>query len=259
MAGEGTSGTTGRVAGLDGCPGGWVCVRWDGATTARAERVTDLALLFDGADAPCLAAIDIPLGLPERAGPGGRAPERLVRPHLGQRQSSVFSVPARAAVEASAGEGDERARYLRACGVARETSDPPRSMSKQCFHILPKVLEADRLLRARTDLRERLFECHPEVSFWAMNGRREVPVPKKIKGRVNPAGLDVRLALLADVGFPTKGITAAAARALGAGFDDLVDACAAAWTARRLRDGLALRFPDPPARDGHGLRIAIHA
>ncbi|MEW6256618.1 MAG: DUF429 domain-containing protein [Pseudomonadota bacterium] len=259
MAGQTAGEATGRVAGLDGCPGGWVCVRWDGASHALAERLSDLALLFEGADAPHLAAIDIPLGLPERAGAGGRAPERLVRPHLGGRQSSVFSVPARAAVEAGAGEGEERARYVRACAVARATSDPPRSMSKQCFHILPKVLEAGRLLRARADLRERLFECHPEVSFWAMNGRREVPVPKKIKGRVNPAGLEARLALLAAAGFPTQGITAAAARALQAGFDDLVDACAAAWSARRIQDGVAMRFPDPPEQDAHGLAVAIHA
>lgn len=259
MAGQTGGAATGPVAGLDGCPGGWVCVRWDGASHAVAERLTDLASLFDRVGAPQVAAIDIPLGLPERVGAGGRAPERLVRPHLGMRQSSVFSVPSRAAVEASAGDGDERTRYVRACAVARATSDPPRSLSKQCFHILPKVLEADRLLRARADLRGRLFECHPEVSFWAMNGRREVLVPKKIKGRVNPAGLEARLALLAAAGFPTQGITAASARALRVGFDDLVDACAAAWTARRIRDGEALRYPDPPAQDAYGLAVAIHA
>lgn len=249
----------GRVAGLDGCPGGWVCVTWSRAGEVRARRITDLVELFLGPDAPDLAAIDIPLGLPDRAGPGGRAPERLVRPGLKARQSSVFSVPSRAAVEASAGAGEERARYLRACAVARDTSDPPRAMSKQCFHILPKILEADRLLRHRPDLRARLLECHPEVSFWAMNGEAEVPVAKKVKGRVNEPGLAFRLRLLEDAGFPVSGIDRAAARALGAGFDDLVDACAAAWTARRILDGRARRFPDPPDTDRFGIPVVIHA
>lgn len=249
----------GGVAGLDGCPGGWVCVTWDGADGVRLRRMPDLSALFEDAGAPELAAIDIPLGLPERAGPGGRAPERLVRPGLNRRQSSVFSVPSRAAVEASAGEGDERERYVRACAIARATSDPPRAMSKQCFHILPKILEADRLLQQQPDLRARLLECHPEVSFWAMNGCAEVPVPKKVKGRVNEPGLTFRLGLLKAAGFPISGIDRAAARALDAGFDDLVDACAAAWTARRVRQGAALRFPDPPERDGFGIPMSIHA
>lgn len=249
----------GRVAGLDGCPGGWVCVRWDGAADVMARRLTALAMLFDDTDAPEVAAIDIPIGLPERAGPGGRAPERLVRPLLGMRQSSVFSVPSRAAVEASAGEGDARERYLRAASVARVTSDPSRSLSKQCFHILPKVLEVDLLLRARPDVRARLHECHPEVSFWAMNGGRPVEQAKKVKGRVHEEGLAFRLSLLEQAGFPVACITRESARALGAGFDDLVDACAAAWTARRIHAGIAVRFPEPPEVDRFGIPVAIHA
>lgn len=247
-----------RVAGLDGCRGGWVCVWWDGGDGIGAVRIDDLASLFAGAEAPDLAAIDIPLGLPDRAGPGGRAPERLVRPRLGMRQSSVFSVPSRAAVEAG-GEGTEGERYARICAMARATSEPPRAISKQCFHILPKILEADRLLRARLDLHARLFECHPEVSFWAMNGQSEVTAPKKVKGRPSEGGLDLRRTLLSEAGLPMAGMTRETARALGAGYDDLIDACAAAWTARRIADGLALRFPDPPERDVAGIPVAIHA
>lgn len=246
----------GPYAGLDGCPGGWVCVRWDGAGEPTARHLDRLTEVFDAGVGPDVAAIDIPLGLPERVGGGGRAPERLVRPKLGMRQSSVFSVPARAALEAG-GEGSEAERYARICAVARATSEPPRALSKQCFHILPKILEADALLQARPDLP--LFECHPEVSFWAMNGQREVPAPKKVKNRPNDPGLDLRRALLAAAGLPMDGMTRVHAHALKVGYDDLIDACAAVWTARRIALGLALRFPDPPERDALGLRIAIHA
>ena len=62
---------------------------------ACAVFATFAALL---ADAPGEAAIavDMPIGLPDRTGAGGRGPEALVRRHLGARQSSVFAIPSRA-------------------------------------------------------------------------------------------------------------------------------------------------------------------
>ncbi len=247
------------VAGLDGCRGGWVVALWDGIAPLRLKRIARLAELFEGPDAPQIAAIDIPIGLPDRAGAGGRGAERLVRPLLGARQSSVFSVPSRAAVMAGLGPDDERTRYLSACAVARATSDPPKAVSKQAFHIFPKIAEADALLRDRPDLILRLLECHPEVAFWAMNGQRALDLPKKVKSRPFPAGLDLRLGLLAASGVPIDKLSAQTALALKAGLDDLVDACACLWTARRALYGKALRFPDPPGRDALGLMVAIHA
>lgn len=246
-------------AGLDGCPGGWIAALWDGTGPLRLLRLPAIADLFDGSRAPRLAAIDIPIGLPDRLGPGGRGPERLVRPLLGQRQSSVFSVPSRPAVEAGLGPGDERARYQAACAMARATSEPPRAVSKQCFHIFPKMAEADRLLRAHPALTTRLLECHPEVAFWAMNGEKALPLPKKVKGRPSAEGLALRIGLLAEAGLPTDALSAQTALALKAGLDDLVDACACLWTARRALSGKVLSFPDPPGRNTLGLPVAIHA
>jgi predicted RNase H-like nuclease len=40
---------------------------------------------------------------------------------------------------------------------------------------------------------------------------------------------------------------------------DLIDACAAAWTAIRVARREAVSFPDPPERDAFGLPIAIWA
>lgn len=246
-------------AGLDGCRGGWVLARWDGADGLRLSRIPAVALLFGGPDAPDIAAIDMPIGLPETSGLGGRVAERAVRPKLGMRQSSVFSVPARAAVMAGLGEGDEGERYRAACAAARAHSDPPRAVSRQCFHLFPKIGELDELLRARPELRELLVECHPEVAFWAMNAQVPLELPKKVKNRPYPPGIDLRRGLLAAAGVPTDALTEQGARALGAGLDDLVDACACAVTAKRVAEGKALRFPDPPGRDAFGLPIAINA
>lgn len=247
------------AAGLDGCRGGWIAAMWDGSGPLRLVRLDCLADLFDGLDAPRLAAVDIPIGLPDRVGPKGRAPERLVRPLLGGRQSSVFSVPSRAAVEAGLGPDEEGTRYRAACATARATSDPPRAVAKQSFHIFPKIAEADLLLRTQPPLRERLLECHPEVAFWALNGEKALDLPKKVKGRPFPEGIALRLRLLAAAGIPTDALSAQTALALKAGLDDLVDAAACLWTARRAMNGKALRFPDPPERDTYGLPVAIHA
>ena len=110
--------------------------------------------------APALVAVDMPIGLPDRAGYGGRAAEIAVRRLLGERQSSVFSVPSRAAM---------MPRLPRACRVALATSEPPRKVSKQWFHLAPEIREIDDVLSAGRSDRARL-RVHPELAFWRLNG-----------------------------------------------------------------------------------------
>jgi len=43
-----------------------------------------------------------------------------------------------------------------ACAAALATSDPPRKVSKQCFHIFPRIREIDALLRAAPAWRDRI-------------------------------------------------------------------------------------------------------
>lgn len=248
-----------RVLGMDGCPGGWACLYWDGAQGLEILRLPSVEAAMAHLGPQGFAAIDMPIGLPERSFPGGREAERAVRPLLGMRQSSVFSVPSRAAVEAGADETiPEAERYRHACTVARATSEPPRAISKQAFAIFPKIREIDLLLQRRPDLVTRLWECHPEVSFRTMLGEA-VPVPKKVKGRISEEGLAVRRDRLAEAGFPVGDLTRETARRLRMGWDDLVDAAACAWTAWRIGTGVALSYPDPPERDAKGLPVAIRA
>ena len=166
------------VAGVDGCPAGWIAVLRDTAV-AGSERVVVTSRFADLIEAgPAVIAVDMPIGLPDRIGPGGRGPETALRPHLGERQSSVFSVPSRSAVYAM--------DYREACTLAAATSDPPRKVSKQAFFLFPKIREIDGLLLARADLRGRVFESHPEGVFMTLNDGMALSEPKKVKGR--PAG-----------------------------------------------------------------------
>lgn len=118
-----------RLPGRLGCrfgPSGGdeVCVR-------IARRFSDV---LAAREEPTIVTVDIPIGLPDYIGPEGRGPERLIRPLLGARQSSVFSVPPRAAIYA--------ADFGSACAAAVEGSTPPRKVSKQLFMPPPTLVHA---------------------------------------------------------------------------------------------------------------------
>lgn len=191
-------------------------------------------------------AVDMPIGFPQGS---GRQAEREVRARLGERQSSVFSVPSRAAVMC--------ADYGLACSTNLACSDPPKKVSKQIFHIFPKMREIDALMQPA--LQSRIFEVHPQLAFWAMNGSKPLPLPKKVKGRPHEPGLALRRALLEAAGFPLRSLPEALYRAGDVGADDLLDACACAWSARRIAEGRSIRFPADPPLDARGLRMEINA
>lgn len=248
------------AAGVDGCKAGWVAVIRHGADVPPQARVFGsfealLAALPDDA----VVAVDMPIGLPDFTTRGGRGPEALVRPLLGQRQSSVFSIPSRAAVHAEPAEftnlEDWYAAHRRASAAAMATSDPPRGVSIQAFGIFAKIREIDALMIARPELRSRVVESHPEVAFWRLNGGAAMRLPKKIKGSVNPQGMEERKALLARVGLDRSFLDQTPPR--GAGADDLLDACAMLLIAEQHRRGATMSFPEPPGRDAYGIPVAI--
>jgi predicted RNase H-like nuclease len=238
------------LAGVDGCRSGWIAafVRPD-LRDVRVRIVARFADVPAAPEAPAVIAVDIPIGLPERAGQGGRAAENAVRPLLGARQSSVFSVPSREAVEA--------ADYRDACRIALATSEPPRKVSRQLYMLAPKIREVDACLRADATLAGRVFEVHPEVAFWRLNSEQALSEPKKVKSQCYEPGLALRRRLLIAAGFSDAVVAAMPPK--GAGADDLLDALACAAVARRIHMGLARPFPDPPERDALGVPMAIWA
>lgn len=247
------------VAGLDGCKAGWIAVVAEPNRPAHACVVARFADLVARLPDDSVFAVDMPIGLPAFTRHGGRGPEVLVRRLLGERQSSVFSIPSRAAVYAADEDFTTIERWYEAhreaSRVARETSDPPRGVSIQAFGIFSKIRELDRLLIERPQLRERIIESHPEAAFWRLNGGKAMALAKKIKGRVNPAGMDERKTLLAACGHEPSFL--ALPPPSGAAEDDFLDASAMMLVARRFAQGEAVSFPDPPGIDDFGNPIAI--
>ncbi|MGX7703981.1 DUF429 domain-containing protein [Methylobacterium sp. Gmos1] len=230
------------VAGVDGCPGGWVAVfapRDGDPDTIRARVLPSLEAVCDAPEAPAIVAVDIPIGLPDRVGPGGRAAEVLVRALLGPRRASVFPTSARSVVYAP--------DYTAAIALSRRPETQPFAPSPPANAIFPRIREVDGLLRARPELQARVYEVHPELAFLCLNGGTPLPEPKR-----KPAGAALRRDLLARAGLPAD---LAAPR--GAKPDDLLDALAALTVARAIANGRGVPYPDPPERDAHGLPAAI--
>jgi predicted RNase H-like nuclease len=130
------------IAGVDGCKGGWVAVALHPDSSPETVVHATIADLVEALPADAVIAVDMPIGLPERAAHGGRGPETLVRRFLGERQSSVFSIPSRGAVYAEPDPFDSveewYAAHRRAYDVARATSEPSRGVSIQAFGIFPR-------------------------------------------------------------------------------------------------------------------------
>lgn len=237
------------VAGVDGCKAGWIAVLRNLADPAATQLhiFAEFARLLDFEPFLKVIAVDMPIGLPDRIGASGRGPEKSVRPKLGQRQSSVFSLPSRSAVFTE--------DYRDACSIALRTSDPSKKISKQAFHLFPKIREIDALMTP--DLETRLYEVHPELAFWRLNGGREMNLPKKVKSRANPKGLDQRRDLLVTCGLDRAFLDQLPPK--GCGRDDLLDAAVNCLIAERIHAGKAEPFPGEYQRDAKGLRIAIWA
>lgn len=235
------------VAGADGFRDGWGVVLWHPPTgTVRRRTVDSVGALLSLPEAPAVLGVDMVIGCPDTAEPGGRACDRFARQLLGHpRGTSVFSPPAYDALQAHTYE--EAQRRNRAGGP-----DAP-GLSKQAYHLMPKM----RALAAQMtpERQDRVREVHPELSFYAMNGNTPVATSKH-----TDAGRTARLDLLAANGVSDirAAVNALAGGALGA--DDLLDAHAACWTARRIQEGTAERCPPLPGEvptNARGLRMEI--
>ena len=212
------------VAGVDGCRAGWIVVH-DRCAMVHADFAAVLATLPDEA----VVAIDMPIGLVDEHEPGGRNVDRAARVELGRKRNSVFSAPPRCALG------------TRTLGDARRHG---ARLTLQTLSLLPRIEDVDRVMTP--DLQSRVFEVHPELSFAAMNGGEPVRAPKR-----SATGAKERRALLQRAGVVVP------ERPAGAALDDVLDACALAWSAGRVARGVARRVPDRPARDARGLRIDL--
>jgi pyridoxine kinase len=227
--------------GVDGCKAGWVACWRDVSTLKFGVFKTFIEITSQFPNA--IIAVDMPIGLPDKIGEGGRGPEGLARKMLKGKSSSVFSMISRAAIVADTD-------YVETCRLARQNSTPPKGISQQGFNILPKVRELDQILRADNSLLEYVFESHPELALAVLTG---APVLEK---KTQKGGQMKRIEILKTLGLP---IVEHLPRLPGAKLDDLIDAAICLLVAERIASGQAQSFPSQPALDSFNIPIAIWA
>ena len=222
-----------RVLGVDGCRGGWLAAEMGDDNDVAWHWTADIRdLLQRPAD---VVAIDIPIGLPEA---GTRACDVQARAALGRRGASVFAAPVRPVLGC--------ATYAEARAVLAAAGG--RSMSAQAFGIVAAVRQVDAAITR--DDETRVVEAHPELAFALMSGGPALPGKRTAEG----AALRLRLlsSWLPDV---AQVVTSPPSRARP---DDVLDALACAWVARRWRAGTACVLSDGQ-RDVRALLMRIVA
>lgn len=244
------------IVGVDGCKGGWIAVSQDGQGAIPDVAVhSDFKSLLANYPNDATICVDMPIGLPEQGENGGRSAERAVRALLKKRRSSVFAIPSRSAVYAAIPpfeKGTYVKAHARACVVARETSTPPAGFPIQAFGIFPKIREIDALLRTDPNLKQRVFESHPEFAFCILNGLTEMQHNKTLL-----QGEQERCLVLSNHGLSMQFLTTA--KFEKAKRDDFLDACVMMLIAKRILTNSAKPYPNPPIQDAFGLPIAIWA
>ncbi|WP_084328066.1 DUF429 domain-containing protein [Intrasporangium oryzae] len=224
------------VLGVDGCRSGWVgAVLEPGAPRPRvvvAATVAELVELVRQSLGIEVVGIDIPIGLPDST---TRQADVLARRALKGKSSSVFTTLTRAAYLAGT--------RLEADAANRAASG--QGVGAQAFALREKVLDVDAWVRSRPTVS--VIEVHPELSFATMTGAPVLANKKTDEGR------RARLAALAAAGIASPSVLS------GSGYaaDDVIDACAVAWTAARHAAGLATSLPETPERFSDGIAAAI--
>ena len=239
-----------EVAGVDGCRAGWFLVIASATKTSRAGcpcalKLKDFCVVTNFAEVlsetrDCeLVCIDIPIGLSDGAEP--RECDIAARKLLGgQRASSVFPPPIRQCLWANDPETASR--------ICFEHSG--KKLSRQSFFIMSKIREVDKAMTP--EFQQRVREIHPEISFWALNGKKPMQHNKK-----RLIGRNERIKLLAPIFPGVQELIAEARRPRQVAPDDILDALVAAWTAGRVVVGRGKTLPEDPKIDRKGLKMEI--
>ncbi|MEF8852936.1 MAG: DUF429 domain-containing protein [Haloarculaceae archaeon] len=235
-----------KHVGLDWASNGWFGVVLRDSGTWETDLFPSIWSVWKYHSDASRILIDIPIGLPsdEKRVCDVKAKEKLDR-----RQRSVFYTPIRRAV------------YQQNLDEAKETNETEAdfSIQNQAWSLVPRIREVDEFLDMYPSARDRLRETHPEVCFYALNGRNALE-----DGKTTEAGIRRRKALLADEHPDALAIyeesvdryTTPSYAPMVSGVDDILDALVAAVTAGRSSDE-CLTLPEAPPTDERDLPMQI--
>jgi predicted RNase H-like nuclease len=222
------------VCGVEPCPGGWLV---SGAKLQATNLAPEEPAVFgrfidllDYRPAYAVIALHLPIGLVSHHQRGGRLCDQAARHLLGWPRSAAISSPPSRHELASWQAGAED-------GVGLSV------VTRSLMPRLVEVYEHIASYHQRT-----VFEVHPELSFYQLNGDRPLRFSKHTS-----AGRSERIALLTA---RLPGIDRMLGTELtGALLTHRIDAAAGLWTARRIMARAVTRITEDPEWDDEGLRM----
>jgi predicted RNase H-like nuclease len=232
------------ILGIDGANGGWLVAEREGEKDCEFEYYPSFFSVWknyalEADEKPDRILVDIPIGLRNDGEPRRCDTEARKR----ARSSTVFPTPSRPAVYESTYEGAKETN--------ERVTDGKTSLNTQTWSIAPLIREADEILDEYGGVRGVVRESHPEVCFWALNGRETVESKKDTQD-----GFEERVGILEDHEREAEEIVGNAVDKYsksGVSRDDIVDAFALAVTAQGELDTL----PDDPPTDGRALPMEM--
>ncbi len=252
-----------KYVGVDGCTGGWVAVGLgDGdESCVKVFGRGEFPVLLDHFSGASVVLVDMPIGLREDGPMCYRACDNEARCLLRERKGSVFQVPSRQYLDEAErngwwshndyGDANKWSKRVLGGGI-----------SKQSFGIIPKIDEVDKALSSDENASPKVREVHPEVCFWALNGKTPMQ-----HGKRDALGFDERIETLRRCAHDVNGIDVDAIhtkarreepRKTKLADDDILDALALAITAKiGCQRGGFKTLPESPPTDSKGLPMEM--
>ncbi len=219
-----------QIIGIDGCKRGWFSVWQNPDDTIQSSIFSTLNHLKDffNDEAHLIIGIDMPVVLSDFI---PREADQLARKLLSKKASSVFTAPTP--------EMLEQPNYERASYVSKRLFG--KSMSLQSWYLFPKIKDVQTIIH---DAHINLYEIHPELSFRAMNHEEVILESKKSK-----EGFEIRNNLLRRhfESFDFESIRNLYPRK-DVMDNDILDAMAVLWSARRIKANEASFLPKIPEK-----------
>lgn len=218
------------ILGIDGCKTGWFTVWQDNDGVIQSSifsTLNDLKDFFSN-HTHLILGIDMPVVLSEFI---PREADQLARKLLSKKASSIFTAPTP--------EMLAQPNYEKASSVSKRLFG--KSMSLQSWYLFPKIKDVQTIIH---DAYINIYEIHPELSFRAMNNEEVILESKKSK-----EGFEIRNSLLR---IEFKSFDFESIRNLYPKKDvmdnDILDAMAVLWSAKRIQSKEAFFLPKIPER-----------
>lgn len=171
-----------KTLGLESCQAGWLAVSVARSTAGywlleSDKQFEDTLQKYDR------IFLNVPIGLEDDV--YVRECDQLLRERLGPYyEDSIFNPPIRAVLFAPT--------YGEASLISYEATE--KKVSIQAWNMIPDIRLVNQLLEKHQGFRSKIFESHPELLFYILNGNNTILQKKETK-----KGLRHRLALLKKV------------------------------------------------------------